>query len=134
MLFTTSQKFLERIGISGTLLVVDVLKGLKLIGRDVNYRQLDLLSRDGLLYIISGIIGGQGFLFGRGNQQITAEIIRRVQRENIIVVASTKKIFELPRQCILIDTGNKKLDNELAGYLKVQTDKNLTFVIKVEVA
>ena len=130
----TTQKFLERIGISGTLLGVDVLKGLKLIGRDVNYRQLDLLSRDGLLYIISGIIGGQGFLFGRGNQQITAEIIRRVQRENIIVVASTKKIFELPRQCILIDTGNKKLDNELAGYLKVQTDKNLTFVIKVEVA
>ena len=122
----TTQKFLERIGISGTLLGVDVLK--------VNYRQLDLLSRDGLLYIISGIIGGQGFLFGRGNQQITAEKIRRVQRENIIVVASTKKIFELPRQCILIDTGNKKLDNELAGYLKVQTDKNLTFVIKVEVA
>ena len=86
------------------------------------------------MYIISGIIGGQGFLFGRGNQQITAEIIRRVQRENIIVVASTRKIFELPRQCILIDTGNKKLDNELAGYLKVRTDKNLTFVIKVEVA
>lgn len=130
----TTQKFLERIGISGTLLGVDVLKGRKLIGRDVNYRQLDLLFRDGLLYIISGIIGGQGFLFGRGNQQITAEIIQRVQRENIIVVASTKKIFELPRQCILIDTGNKKLDNELAGYLKVQTDKNLTFVIKVEVA
>jgi predicted polyphosphate/ATP-dependent NAD kinase len=130
----TTQKYLKRIGISGTLLGVDVLKGRKLIGRDVNYRQLDLLSRDGLLYIISGIIGGQGFLFGRGNQQITAEIIRRVTRENIIIVASTKKIFELPRQCILIDTGNKKLDNELAGYLKVQTDKNLTFVIKVEVA
>ena len=95
---------------------------------------MDLLSRDGLLYIISGIIGGQGYLFGRGNQQITAEIIQRVQRENIIVVASTKKIFELPRQCILIDTGNNKIDNELAGYLKVQTDKNLTLVIKVEVA
>ena len=126
--------FLARLRISGTLLGVDVLKGLKLIGRDVNYRQLDLLSRDGLLYIISGIIGGQGFLFGRGKQQITAEIIRRVQKKNIIVVASTKKIFELPRQCILIDTGNKKLDNELAGYLKVQTDKNLTFVMKVEVA
>jgi len=130
----TTQSFLERIGISGTLLGVDVLKGLKLIGRDVNYRQLDLLSRDGLLYIISGIIGGQGFLFGRGNQQISAEIIRRVQRKNIIVVASAQKIFELPRQCILIDTGNKELDNELAGYLKVQTHKNFTFIIKVEVA
>ena len=130
----TTHNFLNRIGVSGTLLGVDVLKGRKLIGRDVNSRELDILTRDGLLYIISGIIGGQGFLFGRGNQQITAEIIRRVKRENIIVIASTKKIYELPRQCILIDTGNQNLDNELAGYLKVQTDKNLTFIMKVEVA
>jgi len=95
---------------------------------------LDILTRDGLLYIISGIIGGQGFLFGRGNQQITAEIIQRVKKENILIIASTKKIYELPRQCILIDTGNQKLDNELAGYVKVQTEKNRAFVIKLEIA
>jgi len=130
----TTQNFLNRIGVSGTLLGVDVLKGRKLIGRDVNSRELDILTRDGLLYIISGIIGGQGFLFGRGNQQITAEIIQRVKKENILIIASTKKIYELPRQCILIDTGNQKLDNELAGYVKVQTEKNRAFVIKLEIA
>ena len=130
----TTQNFLNRIGVSGTLLGVDVLKGRKLIGRDVNSRELDILTRDGLLYIISGIIGGQGFLFGRGNQQITAEIIQRVKKENILIIASTKKIYELPRQCILIDTGNQKLDNELAGYVKVQTEKNRAFIIKLEIA
>jgi len=130
----TTQNFLNRIGVSGTLLGVDVLKGRKLIGRDVNSRELDILTRDGLLYIISGIIGGQGFLFGRGNQQITAEIIQRVKKENILIIASTKKIYELPRQCILIDTGNQKLDNELAGYVKVQTDRNRAFIIKLEIA
>jgi len=130
----TTQNFLNRIGVSGTLLGVDVLKGRKLIGRDVNSRGLEILTRDGLLYIISGIIGGQGFLFGRGNQQITAEIIQRVKKENILIIASTKKIYELPRQCILIDTGNQKLDNELAGYVKVQTEKNRAFVIKLEIA
>jgi len=130
----TTQNFLNRIGVSGTLLGVDVLKGRKLIGRDVNSRGLEILTRDGLLYIISGIIGGQGFLFGRGNQQITAEIIQRVKKENILIIASTKKIYELPRQCILIDTGNQKLDNELAGYVKVQTDRNRAFIIKLEIA
>ena len=130
----TTQNFLNRIGVSGTLLGVDVLKGRKLIGRDVNSRELEILTRDGFLYIISGIIGGQGFLFGRGNQQITAEIIQRVKKENILIIASTKKIYELPRQCILIDTGNQKLDNELAGYVKVQTEKNRAFVIKLEIA
>ena len=130
----TTQNFLNRIGVSGTLLGVDVLKGRKVIGRDVNSREVDILTRDGLLYIISGIIGGQGFLFGRGNQQITAEIIQRVKKENILIIASTKKIYELPRQCILIDTGNQKLDNELAGYVKVQTEKNRAFIIKLEIA
>ena len=130
----TTQNFLNRIGVSGTLLGVDVLKGRKLIGRDVNSRELEILTRDGFLYIISGIIGGQGFLFGRGNQQITAEIIQRVKKENILIIASTKKIYELPRQCILIDTGNQKLDNELAGYVKVQTDRNRAFIIKLEIA
>jgi len=86
----TTQNFLNRIGVSGTLLGVDVLKGRKLIGRDVNSRELEILTRDGFLYIISGIIGGQGFLFGRGNQQITAEIIQRVKKENILIIASTK--------------------------------------------
>lgn len=130
----TTYKFLEKIGIPGTLLGVDVLKGRKLIGKDVNSCELELLSRTDPIYIISGIIGGQGFLFGRGNQQITSDIVRRVGKKNIIVVASTKKIYSLPYQRILIDTGEKELDQMLTGYIKVQTDFNLKYVLKVEVA
>ena len=130
----TTHNFLETLRISGSLLGVDVLKGGKLIGKDVNSIQLELLSRENPVYIISGIIGGQGFLFGRGNQQITSKIIRRVGKKNIIVVASAKKLYSLPCQRILIDTGDKKLDRELIGYIKVQTDLNLKHVIKVEAA
>ena len=99
-----------------------------------NSCELELLSRTDPIYIISGIIGGQGFLFGRGNQQITSDIVRRAGKKNIIVVASTKKIYSLPYQRILIDTGEKELDQMLTGYIKVQTDFNLKYVLKVEVA
>ena len=130
----TTYKFLEKLGISGTILGVDVLKGKNLVKRDVNSRQLDSLTKGGQLFIISGIIGGQGFLFGRANQQITADIIRRTEKKNLIVIASAKKIFSLPFQRLLIETGDKKLDRELSGYIKVQTDKKLFHMIKVEPA
>jgi predicted polyphosphate/ATP-dependent NAD kinase len=130
----TTQKFMERIGISGTLLGIDVLRDKELIGRDVNHQQLNDFSKDDPLCIIVGIIGGQGFLFGRGNQQITADIIRRVRKNNILVVASSEKIFSLNRQCLLVDTGDTALDNELAGYIKVRTAKYQTFVVQIKAA
>ena len=130
----TTQKFLERIGVSGTLLGIDILRGEELIGRDVNHRQLEELSDDNSLYIITGIIGGQGFLFGRGNQQITPLVIRRVQKQNILVIASPEKISSLERQRLLIDTGDKNLDSELTGYIKVRANKYQAFILKVEAA
>ena len=130
----TTYKFMEKLGISGTMLGVDVLKGKNLLKKDVNSRQLDSITKEKNLFIISGIIGGQGFLFGRGNQQITADIIRRTEKKNIIVIASAKKIFSLPYQRLLIETGDKKLDRDLSGYIKVQTDKNLSHMIKIEPA
>jgi len=130
----TTQKFMERIGVSGTLLGIDVLRGRELVGRDVNHQRLKELSKNGPLCIVAGIIGGQGFLFGRGNQQITADIIRRVRKKNILVVASSAKIFSLNRQCLLVDTGDATLDSELTGYIKVRTDKYQTFVVQIKAA
>ncbi len=66
-------------------------------------------------------IGGQGFLFGRGNQQIPADVIRGVGREGLMVVATPRKLAALAGAPLLVDTGDPDVDRDLTGYVTVVT-------------
>ncbi|MFM7275704.1 MAG: ATP-NAD kinase, partial [Gammaproteobacteria bacterium] len=66
-------------------------------------------------------IGGQGHVFGRGNQQISAAVIRRVGVEHLLVVATRHKIAALAGRPLLVDTDDPALDRELRRYLRVVT-------------
>mgnify|MGYP002725758663 FL=1 len=67
------------------------------------------------------VIGGQGFVFGRGNQQLSPEVIRAVGRENIMIVATPNKLATLRGKPLRVDTGDHVLDEELKGYHKLHT-------------
>ncbi len=71
--------------------------------------------------IIVTPIGGQGFLFGRGNQQIPADVVRDVGREGLLVVATPRKLAALAGAPLLVDTGDPDVDRDLAGYVTVVT-------------
>ena len=67
-------------------------------------------------------IGHQGILLGRGNQQISPEVIKHVGRERILVVATKGKLQNIEGNVLRVDTGDAKTDEMLRGYGRVVTD------------
>lgn len=104
----------------GTLLGVDVYSGKQMIAEDADEQAILAAIDRRPARLILGVIGGQGFLIGRGNQQISPAVIRSVGRENIFGIASAEKLAALPDRTLYADTGEDALDAELAGYIPVQ--------------
>ncbi|MEZ5925270.1 MAG: NAD(+)/NADH kinase [Hyphomicrobiaceae bacterium] len=120
------------LGFDGTLLGVDAVRDSRVVGLDVTERQILALAGDAKLRIILGIIGGQGFLLGRGNQQLSPEIIRRAGGlEGLIVLASTEKLLALEGRPLLVDTGDPALDSALAGYVRITTGPGEATVVRI---
>jgi predicted polyphosphate/ATP-dependent NAD kinase len=127
---TTVKAIADALQIEKTLLGVDAVLESKLIGTDLNERDiLSLLDAHGMGIIVVTPLGGNGFVFGRGNKQFTPEVIRRVGRENIILVATEEKLRKAP--VLRVDTGDVELDNELAGYGKVTVGYRKGKVVKI---
>jgi len=116
---TTTCAIAERLGFPKTLVGVDVYTKEGVVALDVSETQLLALLEDQPAKIIVTPIGGQGFIFGRGNQQISPKVIRKIGRENIIVVSLSEKLNGLQGEPLLVDTGEPDVDGILSGYLPV---------------
>ncbi len=129
----TVSSIAEKLGIGGkTRLGVDVAHNRSLIARDVDEETLYKIvsSYPGRKVIVVSPIGGQGFLFGRGNQQISPRVIRLVGRDNIIVVSSPSKLSRL--RVLRVDTGDPLVDEMLRGYIRVLTGYGRYRMVRVE--
>jgi predicted polyphosphate/ATP-dependent NAD kinase len=118
---TTCSVFLELLGTVGTLLGVDLLCGSKLVGSDMSERDILAAIAEARSSLIVTPVGGQGFLLGRGNQQVSAEVVRKVGKENIIIAATGEKLAALAGRPLLVDTGDPECDSYLQGYYRVVT-------------
>ncbi len=124
----------DRWGIDNTLLGIDGAVDGKLVGKDLNEgRILDLLERFEKRRLVLSPIGAQGFVLGRGNLQLSPDVIRRIGLENIIVIATPAKLKRTP--VLRFDTGDGALDAELAGegYLRVVTGYRRRRLVRVVV-
>jgi predicted polyphosphate/ATP-dependent NAD kinase len=118
---STIKPIADRLEIKKTLLGVDVVLDKKLVASDVNEKQLlELITgKKTTLYVT--VIGGQGFVFGRGNQQLSPAVIRMIGKQNINVIATPNKLATLRGKHLRVDTGDQTLDEELKGYHKLHT-------------
>ena len=131
---TTVKAIADKLGIKKTLLGVDVINKGKIVAMDLNEEQLLKLIERRKVKIIVSPIGGQGFIFGRGNQQISPKVIRKVGRDNITVIATKNKLFSIGLgRPLLVDTGDDEVDKMLSRYIRVITGYNEEAVVKVTV-
>lgn len=117
---TTPKAILDTLQLDATLLGIDVIENHQLIAKDVNEQQiLALLDQSKNAKMVITIIGGQGHILGRGNQQFSPRVIRKIGLENIQLIASPEKLHALNGQPIRVDSGDDELNKELTGMVQV---------------
>ncbi|MCK5184646.1 MAG: NAD(+)/NADH kinase, partial [Candidatus Heimdallarchaeota archaeon] len=103
----------------------------KLIALDLNeQKMLELLEQYPKSKIIVTVIGNQGFVFGRGNQQISPLVIKKVGIDNIILISTVSKLEKTEK--LRVDTGDLELDKELQGFIRVVTSYHEDILMRIE--
>ena len=115
---TTTEAITRRLGIRKTLLGVDAIRDRRLVATDCDEKTLLSLAEKSLgTRIILSPIGAQGFILGRGNQQISSRLVRMIGIKNLIVIATPHKLSQTPY--LYIDSGDTALDREFGDSIQV---------------
>jgi predicted polyphosphate/ATP-dependent NAD kinase len=128
---TTTRTVADLLDQKKTLLGVDLFLDKKIVANDVNEKQILEKTGGKPTKILVTLIGGQGFIFGRGNQQISSKVIRQVGLDNITVIATKSKLDKL--NSLKVDTGDPELDAEFKTQgIRVVTDYKTTQQVSIE--
>jgi predicted polyphosphate/ATP-dependent NAD kinase len=127
---TTMAGIKRAFGLAGTLMGVDVVMDGKAIAEDADASTLETICREHpRISLVTGIVGGQGFVFGRGNQQISPDVIRKAIEGGLRLVATREKLMALPSKTLRVDT---ELDRLLEGYRRVETGPGDSMMMPVK--
>ena len=129
---TSTRPIMEKLGLPNTLLGIDIIKDKELVASDVNEKEILEIIEGKKAKIIVTIIGGQGYIFGRGNQQLSAQVIRKVGKDNIQIIASKNKLMSLGGRPLLVDTGDEEVNSMFNGYTRVLTSYTAESMEKIK--
>ncbi|MBY9020365.1 MAG: ATP-NAD kinase family protein [Candidatus Lokiarchaeota archaeon] len=128
---TTVKSIADQLNLVKSLLGIDAIFNKSIVGEDLNERGIiDLLDKYQKRKIIVSPIGGQGFVFGRGNKQFTPNILKRLGKKNIIIIGTEDKIKSL--SCLRVDTGDDEIDKILEGLTKVVIGYREELIMEIE--
>ncbi|MHA1821494.1 MAG: ATP-NAD kinase family protein [Promethearchaeota archaeon] len=134
---TTTKAIADLLKEKKTLLGVDLMHNKKIIKWDLNERDIlevlkEAKEKKQKVKLIVTPIGHQGFIFGRGNLQISAEVLRELGLENIIIICTKYKLSTIPERKLRADTRNPEMDKEIKGYYRVLVDYGEIQILKLE--
>lgn len=118
---STTAEIMNQLQIPNTLLGVDIVLNQQLVASDVDEKTILSIIDGQPAKMVLTVIGGQGHVFGRGNQQLSASIIRQVGKDNIVLLATSEKLRSLEKRPMIADTGDVLLDQALSGLYAVIT-------------
>ena len=129
----TAGMVMQAMRLEGTVLGVDAVRAGRLIGRDLTGPALEALvaAHRGPVVLVMGVTGGQGFVFGRGNQQIGPGVIARAGREGLIVLARQDKLALLVPPVLWLDLPDAGLARRVAGHVRVRTGAGRSTVMRL---
>ncbi len=130
---TTMRAVMQKLGLPYTLIGVDIVKDKQLVVKDAGESQILETVGGKKAKLVLTVTGGQGYLLGRGNQQISAEVVREIGADNIIIAATQKKLRTFLGQPLLVDTGDADLDRSLCGYTRVITGYKEGIIYKISI-
>jgi predicted polyphosphate/ATP-dependent NAD kinase len=114
---------------------MDATLGKKIIGLDLDEKGLlEIISlHKGEIIVLLSPMGGQGFLIGRGNLQLSPNVIRKIGIDNILGIVTPAKLLSVRK--LRIETGDEDLDSDFASkkYMKVLQGYRTTRVLPVSI-
>lgn len=124
---------LTALGLEGTRNGFDIVRDGELVARDVTEAQLDEhLSSHPECVLVLGVVGGQGFLLGRGNQQVSPRVLAHFADDDIIVIAAQDTLDALHPPVLHVDLGSTEPHVALRGYRSVRTSPTRSTIVRVE--
>ncbi|AEP30309.1 ATP-NAD kinase family protein [Brumicola nitratireducens] len=118
---STVDSIMQEMELKNTLLGVDLVSDQKLVASDLTAATLLQHCANKPTKIVLTLIGGQGHVLGRGNQQLSPELVNLVGKQNILVVATKSKLQSLHGRPLVSDSGDAALDDMLVGPIPVIT-------------
>ena len=128
---TTTRAIMEELNLPNSLLGVDIIRDRKIVKLDCNESDILDIDLERVCKLVIAPTGGQGYLLGRGNQQISSRVISRIKKENIIIISSDSKIIELRGNPLFVYTGDSAVDKYLEGYYRIKVGYGNDLIYKV---
>lgn len=121
---TTPKAVMDELGLPNTLLGVDIILGRELIASDLSAAELlDTLATYPYhpVQLIMTATGGQGHVIGRGNQQLSSTLLKKIGKDHILLLLTPNKLAALNGRPLLMDSGDAELDRQWQGWIPIIT-------------